>query len=327
MLFPLLALATLASPSPEGLGARTATAEELMRAARDGFGEGCGEDLACLIAEAGSISPTVPGQVTPASPHYDLEVLYHAKRYQWGLRLCKERRAGAPDDLTLAWMEGRFYYELGELYPEDFDKRGWYNEMLAGVEDGLSRHPGDPHLLFLQGLAKARLGTTQGILATLFYVDDVEAAWLAADAAGTSYASLGLEEHLPCDHKLTLGIFYRIIPDSWVIEAITGTRGDLDRSLAYHQAATACSPGRIRSLIERGVTELCLGTTRGDPAMLAQGASTLTQLAAISPTQPTDYIDQENAPLLIAHPELACGYSRDGLQEREPQGALQERAP
>lgn len=316
MLMALLGLAAVAD-TPVELGERSASADELMTAARADTLASCGDDLECMVSVAARQQPGVPGQVSADSPHFDLEVLYHAKRFDQGLALTQERRLADPHDLTLAWMEARFYYELGELYPEDFDKEPWYEEMLAKVEAALEEHPDDPHLLFMQGLAKARLGTTRGVLSTLFFVDEVEAAWLSAQAAGTEYASLGLEEHLPCDYDLTLGIFYRIIPDSWVIKAITGTRGDLDKSLAYHEASTTCSPDRIRSLVELGATELCIGHSRKDQAMLDRVRATMQRILDLEPSLPTDFIDKEHAPVLMEHPELACGYSRDGMQDQE----------
>ncbi len=315
--FAILALATAVASEPPAVGERSASVSELLRASGPAKLEACGDDLACMVDVYGSFEPTVPGQAAPGSPHFDLEVLYTAKRFERGLELTQQRLAADPDDLVLAWMEARFYYELGELHGEDFDKEAWYEAMLAKVEAAMARHPSDPHLLFLHGLAMGRLGTTRGVLSTLGFVDDVEAAWLAAEAAGTRYASLGLEEHLPCDHALVLGIFYRIIPDSWIIELITGTRGDIDKSLAYHEASCSCSPDRIRSMIELAVTQLCIGHSRDDAAMLAQGQATLSRIRALPPSLPTDLIDQEHAPLLAAHPELACGYSRDGMQEQD----------
>jgi hypothetical protein len=312
VLLPLIAVAVAQEPA---VGERSASVQELLRAATPEQAQACGDDLDCLVAAYQSFVPSVPGQAAPGDPHFDLEVLYTAKRFEQGLALTQARLEQEPSDLALAWMEARFYYELGELHDEDFDKEAWYEQMLARVERALDLHPADPHLLFLHGLAMGRLGTTRGVLATLFYVDDVEAAWLAAEAAGTRYASLGLEEHLPCDHALVLGIFYRIIPDSWIIELITDTRGDLDKSLAYHESSCSCSPDRIRSLIERAVSELCIGHSRDDAALLARGHATLAHIQSLSPSLPTDFIDQEHAVVLAAHPELACGYSRDGMQE------------
>lgn len=314
----LLTLSALNAQEP-AVGERSASAHDLMRAATPEEVETCGDDVACLVEAYQDFVPAVPGQAGPDSPHFDLEVLYTAKRFEQGLGLAQQRLAQDPDDLVLAWMRARFRYELGELHGEDFDKKAWYQRMLEEVEDALARHPGDPHLLFLHGLAMGRVGTTRGVLATLGFVDDVEAAWLAAEAAGTRYASLGLEEHLPCDHALVLGIFYRIIPDSWVIQLITGTRGDLDKSLAYHQSSCDCSPDRIRSLIERAVTELCIAESRDDAPMRARGMSTLAYIRSLPPSLPTDFIDQEHALLLSEQPDLACDYSRDGLQDRDTQ--------
>ncbi len=254
----------------------------------------------------------------PPLVHHDLEVLYHEGSFQQGLTTVNERIAAAPDK-DLYWMKARFMFEIGEHWSRtdpNVDKEAWYKDMLATVDAGLLLAPGDPHLRFGRGIAMGRLGTTRGVLSSLFMAKDVEQDWLAvANAQGYYYRSLGNEELLPCDAYHALGIFYRLVPDWWIIQVIAGTRGDLDRSLDFHRKAVGCKPDDIDNWKELGATELCISDKRKETAMLAAGLTSLSRALAIPAATEREQIDHRHSKMLIAQPALACEYSRDGQQD------------
>jgi len=267
--------------------------------------------LAAWVAIATADSP-------PVLAHDDLEALYHEGSFQQGLGVTNERIASAPDK-DLYWMKARFMFEIGERFTRtdtSIDKEAWYKEMLAAADAGLALAPGDPHLRFARGIAMGRLGTTRGVLSSLFMARDVEQDWLAvANAQGFFYQSLGNEELLPCDAYHALGIFYRLVPDWWIIQVIAGTRGDLDRSLEFHRKAVSCKPDDVDNWKELGATELCISDKRKDTGMLASGLTSLSRALAIPAVTERELIDHRHTKMLIAQPTLACEYSRDGQQD------------
>jgi tetratricopeptide (TPR) repeat protein len=254
----------------------------------------------------------------PALPHHDLELLYHQGEYQKGLEITARKLASAPDK-DLHWMKVRFMFEIGERFQRtdaSVDKEAWYKEMLAAADAGLALAPGDPHLRFGRGIAMGRLGTTRGVLSSLFMAKDVEQDWLGvANAKGFFYQSIGNEELLPCDAYHALGIFYRLVPDWWIVQVIAGTRGDLDRSLDFHRKAVGCNPDDIDNWKELGATELCIADKNGDQAMLASGLTSLSRALALPARTERERIDHRHSNMLIAQPKLACEYSRDGQQD------------
>jgi hypothetical protein len=145
--------------------------------------------------------------------------------------------------------------------------------------------------------------------------EDIENAWLSVVDSGYVYASLRGEEILPCDAMQGLGIFYRLVPDWWIIEVIAGTRGDLDLSVDFLRRADSCAPGRIEGLKELGVAEICRGQNNDDPEEIRLGLSRLRQVTTLSPRKPTDSIDKQHSARILAEPQLACAYSRDGQAE------------
>ncbi len=270
-----------------------------------------------LAAPVDRSSP--PGAPVAGSAHYDLEEMYRDHRFDEGLKLSTERLAAHPDDADLYWHVMRFMYEVGERYGREdktIDKVAFYEEMAEVAEAGLVVAPGHPHLTFGRGLAHARLGTTKGVLATLGLAADVEADWTAAaNAEGFYYVSLGGAEELPCDAMLSLGVFYRLVPDSRIVQALAGTRGDIAKSVEYTSAANACSPGRIHAVKEMGAAQLCSGHRSGDALMTEKGRATLGAGLALVPQDPLDGVDLRHMGMLLANPKLACEYSRDGQQD------------
>ena len=261
-----------------------------------------------------------PGPVTEASAHYDLELLYTANKHEEGVKLAKARQAENPDDIDLYWHISRFLFEIGERHSRDddtLDKNALYQEMLDWADKGLERDPDHLHLWFAKGVAKGRQSTTKGVLGLLWMLKDIEEAFLKVAESGYTYKSMGTGEHLPCHAYQTLGIFYRLVPDSWFVQMLAGTRGSLDKSLNWMEQANSCSPGRIGILKELAVSLQCIGTSRKDDASLQRAASLLQSAQAMNATTDTEVIDLKHIPKLLEDPSLACGYSRDGQQERE----------
>ena len=159
-----------------------------------------------------------------------------------------------------------------------------------------------------------RLGTTRGVLSSLFMAKDVERDWLAVVDSGFRYSSIGGEEVLPSDAYHALGIFYRLVPDWWIVQVIAGTRGDLERSIEMHEKSLQDKPV-VANYKELAASQLCLGTKKGDDALISAGLANLDKGIALPVRSELNKIDRAHCKKLRADPGLACGYSRDGQQE------------
>ena len=275
-----------------------------------------------LFIEGASAQEAVEGvaktSIAADWAHEDLEVLYTQGAFEKGLKEAKAQLARNATDVDLYWHVGRFLYEVGERYEKDapgVDKEALYEEMLEVSNRGLQLDPDHPHLLFARGIAMGRLGTTRGVIASLFMAEDLESDWLRVAESKWRYSSLGSEEVLPCDAYLALGVLYRLVPDWWIIEVIAGTRGDLDLSVHFLRRADSCAPDRIEGLKELGVAEICRGQNNDDPEEIRLGLSRLRQVTILSPRKPTDSIDKKHSARILTDPQLACAYSRDGQAE------------
>ena len=258
------------------------------------------------------------GQATPeTSQHWDLEVMYHESKHEEGYKLAKARYTANPKDVEAAWHTTRFMFEIGELIDRTetgMDKDTFYMEMRTIADASHALTSNDTHLKFAKGVAIGRWGTHKGVIASLFLADDLEDVWLdAADDVG-QYSSIGGEEQLPCDIYHGLGIFYRLVPDYWIVKLIAGTKGDLQKSLDYHMKSNTTCPGRISPTKELAATQICLGQSNRDDALIAEGNASLKRVLTIEATSDKDKLDHRHAKLMMADNDMACGYSRYGQQ-------------
>jgi hypothetical protein len=111
-----------------------------------------------------------------------------------------------------------------------------------------------------------------------------------------------------------LGQFYRLCPDWKIMEWISGTRGDIDKSVKYFRLMVEDDPKRQEGLKELGVALLCKGYKQSDEAAKAEGRVWLKKAMALPASYPTDVIDQKQIPVILKRESEACGYSRDGYE-------------
>lgn len=276
--------------------------------------------LAAVAADLPQDDPSVPGQVTSASPYWDIEVLYATERHEEALNTALARIEASPADAELYWLAARAQFEHAEQFRRDdasVDKLAMYQNMLDITNRGLAVDANHGHLHFAKSAAIGRMGTTRGVLASLFSAKEMEQAALKTIASGYTYRSIGGYESLPTDAHLVLGIFYRLVPDSWAVKLLSGTRGDIDKSIEHLTKARAGEPKRKGIVKELGAAYLCKATRTSDAAAMQKGMETLQEALVMDNQVDTDVIDQEHVALMMADPNMACGYSRDGQQEND----------
>lgn len=262
-----------------------------------------------------------PGFPSPDTPHYDLEQLFGERELKEGLSRANVRLRATPDDATLMWMKVRFMFEIGELRigEPEFDRLAWYTEMVDTAKRAVRLAPQDPQTRWWRGVAMGRLGSTRGVLASLFMANSIRKDFEATleSTEGARYATLDGYMKLPCDANYALSNFYRLVPERAIARALTGTKGGLDQALTYAKQAVSCDPVKVQSWLEMGAVQLCIGKTRNDLRMREEGLKTLGHARALPARNGIETIDHAHIDQMMANPDLACGYSRDGQQAVE----------
>jgi hypothetical protein len=230
-----------------------------------------------------------------------------------------KRMAAAPSDAEAIWRRARNIYSEGELLSEKgapaSERLAMYETMDTLVTGGLEKNPGHGALLHWHGTAMGRKATAKGVLSSLFMADDIEDAWMGAANAGYTYRSANNTSSLPGDVYFALGQFYRLCPDWAVVKLLTGTKGDIDKSISWLRKGVQDSPQRLEVQKELGVSLLCKAERDGESAAAAEGRKWLEKAAALPVQKKTDEVDKRQIPVILSKPDDACGYSRDGWQE------------
>jgi len=222
--------------------------------------------------------------------------------------------AAHPESAFLAWHVARNQWRQGERLPIDAKdaRRVAFERAREWGERSLARDPDCGECVFWTMVSMSRLATTHGVLSS---------SQLAAPIAALIDRGIALQPtSRDNEWNTTLGnlyfaasAFYRVVPDWPGIDLLIGVRGDKDRALDYIERAIAISPMRLDYHLERGVILTCIGHDRGDGAALERGRRELIQARSMPHLLGTDAIDQQNADVLLARPDLACGYQRDGF--------------
>ena len=234
------------------------------------------------------------------------------------LRVLERYVAAHPDEPEGLWRLSRTLYEHGEVLAQsasDEQRLPLYAraQVLAHHVQEVAPENGQGYLW--EGVAMGRIATTSGILSQLSTADDIEALWIKALSKPTKYRMDTGISSFPGDVYNALGQFYRLCPDWLLMKWISGTRGDIDKSVSYFEMMVADDPNRLEGLKELGVALLCKGYKRDDEAAKAQGRIWLRKAVTLPHSYPTDAIDHDQIPTLLARESEACGYSRDGWED------------
>jgi hypothetical protein len=224
--------------------------------------------------------------------------------------------AAHPESAFLAWRIARNYWREGERLPIDAktDRRASYTHSLEWAERSVARDPDCGDCLLWAIVARGRLATTAGVVRSVPTVAPM--ADLIDRAIALQPATRDNEWNTTLGNiYYAASSFYRVAPEGSWVKWVIGARGDKDRALDYAEHAVAISPMRVDYRLELGVVLTCIGVERGDTAALARGRRELAKVGTMPHHLGTDGIDQAHADVLLAKPERACGYSRDGFIE------------
>jgi hypothetical protein len=227
----------------------------------------------------------------------------------------------APKDPRAYWMLAEANYDIGELLPEDDTaaRTALYEEMIVLAERCVRDvDPNNGACWHFYATGKGRLSTTRGLINSMFEAKSVEKAWQRA-------WELQPADVLPNGDPMTaniaygLAVFYRLVPDAWIVKLVIGTRGDIDKSLDYARKAAALQPWRLEIQKELALSLICRGARKKSAANHEEGMTILRKIVAggFDQHDPRAFniIDKRHAVELLDAPAKACGYSRDGYEE------------
>lgn len=226
--------------------------------------------------------------------------------------------AQVPEESFTYWRLARNYWRTGESLPVEAseERLTYFKRAERWAARGIATDPDCAPCMLWQFVAMGRQATTEGIWTAARYAKEmsqllergIKLEPTHADDAGNSV--LG-------NLYYSGAVFYRFVPDGWWTKLLIGVRGDLNRSLGFIRRAVAISEQRVDYRVELGTVLLCIGQRKNRPEAVAEGLEVLKEAQTLKPYLSTDFLDLQHAHTLIARPELACGYSRDGFVDMD----------
>lgn len=249
------------------------------------------------------------------------EKLWLARDYNGSDKVLDDAAKQCPKRAELYWRKARNEYDRIENLPRD--KKPAKDQLITryrGIEalaaKCIALDPNDGNCHLWKGIGQGRRGTTQGILSSLREASDLEKSFLKAESLKPQYRAENGSANALGDTYNALGQYYRVVPEWACHIPLLGACGNLQKSVDYQKKAVAREPKRIEYQKELGVSLICHGQKYSKPPEIEEGKKLLQGLAALPNIKPSDEIDKQHAKMLLANPDLACGYSRDAQQEQ-----------
>ncbi len=105
--------------------------------------------------------------------------------------------------------------------------------------------------------------------------------------------------------------FYRITPDSGMVEWVIGFRGDAALALDMARRADAAAPDRIDLRTELATALLCVSDRDDRPELAQEARRVVTGFDGLTSRLPTDGDDRKRAEWLLENPGKACSAGRN----------------
>jgi hypothetical protein len=233
-------------------------------------------------------------------------------RYLEAARIFELLISRAPEEPHTYWRIARDYAWLAELTPaSDPELRARYGTLaMAWADRGLVIDPGCAECCFYKYAGMGRVAMAHGIFSSLRWLEQIAQTLALCMQNPPSFV------HEPWDSELgnfyyAAAAFYRMLPDSRVLELSIGARGDPERSLDLARRAVAIAGQRIDYHVGLGASLLCASHAGGRQELASEGRAVLRRVGELRDLMPTDSLDRRAARRLLEDPELACGSSRD----------------
>ncbi len=257
--------------------------------------------------------------VEKGAPFDDLwrvEVLIVDERDAEADAILRELALRYPREPKVMWLLAKNLFFRSERLPgHDSAGRGKaLEEAIDWTVKCVEAAPLDINCHLHRGALLARLSTNNGVVRSVLNGPAVRDAWQEAvhlkhhyrfPSANTSWGAA----------NYGLGIFKRLVPDSFWLNLIFGFKGDINQSIAYLQAARSTKDDQVEIYTELAAAYFCKYAREGDVGARNRAREALETCFSITPPDKISEISQQHCRMLRATPEMACGYSRDRQQE------------
>lgn len=215
------------------------------------------------------------------------------------------------------WILGSIAYQLGSTYNDEKDlplAREIFVKGQKATETCLKIEPNHALCKLFLASAIGTIGSIDGILASLKNAKKVEQLWLDVMNSGINYHFYP-KFTMQGAVRFGLGIFYRLVPDMWLIHWLFNVRGNLDKSISLHREGIRIDGPNACANIMLAVTLLCHAQGDLDSSIGKEGLELLRRAAADMTENMSLKLCVTDAEKLIKDPSKSCGYTTSKQQD------------
>jgi tetratricopeptide (TPR) repeat protein len=224
------------------------------------------------------------------------------------------------------WMLATDAFFLGTQYAFDENYDGAeevLNRGLKATEKCLKAAPDHELCRFFSAALLAKVASVQGIFSSLENGQKVRDQWLEVIASGKNIF-FRPNVSLQGSAYYGLGLFFRLVPDFFLVEWLWGIRGNLDRSIAYHRKAAELDASNPCANLMLAVAMMCKNGNQTDTELYSEALTFFDLAQKQSAIDISQKICIQDAPKLKENPDKTCGYTQAKYHEPASEKAILE---
>jgi len=215
------------------------------------------------------------------------------------------------------WMLAEVAFQLGSSYTDEKDlpyARSIFARGERATNRCIQKQPDHPICQLFLGAMIGKIASIDGIFVSLKKAKLVEKLWLDASRSPYNYR-IGEDTSLQGNTRYALGIFYRLVPDFFLMRWLFDVSGDIKKSVQYHREAIALDPPNPCNKIMLGAALLC--SVNGDviESEGQEGIRHLREARQLPAKSMAAKTCQNDTSKLENAPKRACGYETARQQE------------
>jgi hypothetical protein len=270
-----------------------------------------------------------PVDLKPMEKYPDLQKEWNANKAKYAddvmpepilkrqLEIIESMSAKEPAWVDGLWMVADSAFQLGASYTDQKDlpfARSVFVRGQKSAEKCIAKTPDHPICALFLGAMLGKIASIDGIFSSLKKAKQVETLWLSVVNSKYNYR-FGEASSLQGNVRYALGMFYRLVPDFFLMKWLFDVKGDINKSVMYHKDAIAVDPPTPCSKIMLAASLLC--SVKGDTkeANGQEGLKHLRDARRMPAKSMVSKACQNDIARLEIDPGKACGYETARQQE------------
>jgi hypothetical protein len=190
------------------------------------------------------------------------------------------------------------------------------------IQECLKRSPSNILCKFFKASLRAKIASIDGIFASLRYGRSVRDAWLEVVKSGLDM-QFRPNVSLQGSVHYGLGLFYRLVPNFFLMDWIFHIRGNIDESIKYHRAAVKFDGDNPCYSLMLAVSLLCKVKGKANTSEYTE-AMNLLNAPMPKPIDVAQAVCVHDVPKIRGEPKKTCGYTQAKYQDEVKEEDLKQ---